>query len=405
MLKITTDFQLFGIICLFLGIIFYTAGLKNRFFVGLYKLMPVMVACYFLPSLLNTFHLIQISNSHLTFLARDYLMPACLCLLLLGLDLRAVFSSGGKLLLLFLVGSFGVFIGGPLALLLVTYFRPEMLLEQGDNSLWRGMATLAGNWVGGTANQMAIKQLFHVGDDIFGVFVTVNVLLSGIWMSLLLLLSPHEAQLNRWLRSASVTPVTTTVNEPERIADLRHLMLLLCLPLCLGGLAHAISGALAQWCVVAWPAAGQYQLHSPFLWRVVILTTGSVLLSLSPARKLAVYGADKLGSVCLYLMLAIMGLKMNIAMLLLLPWFFVIGAVWLLIHIALMLLATWYFRLPFSYMAIASQCNLGGAASAPVVASAYNKALVPLAVLIAVFGYAWANFVAWACGQWLQRIG
>ncbi|MBO1270503.1 MAG: hypothetical protein PWP74_1655 [Shewanella sp.] len=404
MLKITNDFQLFGVLCLFLGGIFYTAGLKNRFFIALYKLIPVMVACYFLPSLLNTFHLIQIPDSHLFILVQDYLMPACLCLLLLGLNIRAVFSSGGKLLLLFFIGSVGVFIGGPLALLAVTHFRPEMLLEQGDNSLWRGMATLAGNWVGGTANQLAIKQLFHVGDDIFGVFVTVNVLLSGIWMSLLLLLAPHETQINRWLRSASIIPVTSAEQETERVADLRHLMLLLCMPLCLGGLAHAISGFLAQWCASFWPGASQYQLHLPFLWRMVILTTGSVLLSLSPARKLAVYGADKIGSVCLYLMLAIMGLKMNIAMLLQLPWFFVIGAIWLLIHIAVMLLATWYLRLPFGYMAIASQCNLGGAASAPVVASAYNKGLVPLALLIAVFGYAWANFVAWACGQWLQRI-
>ncbi|MDF0533828.1 DUF819 family protein [Shewanella yunxiaonensis] len=404
MLKITTDYQLFGILSVILGVIFYTSGIKRRFFITLYKVMPVMVACYFLPSLLNTFHLIQIENSQLIYLVRDYLMPSCLCLLLLGLDIRAVISSGGKLFLLFLIGSLGVFIGGPLALLFVTHFSPSMLLDHGSNSLWRGMATLAGNWVGGTANQMAIKQLFNVGDNIFGVFVTVNVLLSGIWMSLLLFLAPHEPQINRWLGSRSPAILTNTVAPAERLPDLRHLMLLICLPLVLSGLAHACSGWLATWCSTLWPGASQYQLHLPFLWRIVLITTGSVMLSLSPARKLAMYGADKIGTVCLYFMLAIMGLKMNIAMLLSLPWYFVIGAVWLFIHIILMLFATWRLRLPFSYMAIASQCNLGGAASAPVVASAYNKALVPLAVLIAVFGYAWANFVAWACGQWLQRI-
>ncbi len=402
---LTTDFQLFGAICIVLGLIFYTNGLQHRYCQWFYKIMPVMVACYFLPSLLNTFGVIAVPHSQLPELVGQYLMPSCLCLLLLGLDVRTIFSRGGKLLLLFFIGSAGIFVGGPFALKLVAMFKPELLLDSGENSLWRGMTTLAGNWVGGTANQLAVKQLYHVGDSIFAVFVTVNVLISGIWMALLLALAPHQQRLNQWLGCREVLmSVAAPEQQPQAMADLPKLMLLISIPLMLTGLGNALATEIAIWFSQLFPAAKAYQFDSPFMWKMILITTGSVMLSLSPARKLAIYGADKLGAVCLYLMLAIMGLKMDIRMLLSLPWFFVIGAIWLLIHIVILVVATRCLRLPFSYLAIASQCNLGGAASAPVVASAYNKALMPLAVLIAVFGYAWANFIAWASGQWMQTI-
>ncbi|MBO2617233.1 DUF819 family protein [Shewanella algae] len=402
---IQTDFQLFGILCLILGGIFYTSGLNSPFWRRCYRFLPVMVACYFVPSLLNTMGLIAVKDSQLPKFAVDYLMPMCLVLMLLGLDIGSIWRCGGKLLLLFFIGSLGVFVGGPLALWLVGYIQPELLLPQGEDSLWRGMATLAGNWVGGTANQMAMKELFGAGDSIFAVFVTVNVVLSGIWMAILLALAPHEAKINRWLRSRE--PQATMLDTPlpeRRLAQSHHWLLIFCLPLMLGGLAHWGADWTAELIVRHWPVARAYHLHTPFIWLVVWLTTASVLLSLTPARRLAAYGADRVGNACLYLMLAIMGLKMDIGMLWSLPWFFVIGAIWLLVHVFLLLLAARVLRLPFGYLAIASQCNLGGAASAPVVTSAYRQALVPLAVLIAVFGYAWANFIAWACGQWLKQI-
>ncbi|QYJ91088.1 DUF819 domain-containing protein [Shewanella halotolerans] len=402
---IQTDFQLFGILCLILGVIFYTSGLPSPFWRRCYKIVPVMVACYFVPSLLNSLDLIAVENSQLPKFAIDYLMPMCLVLLLLGLDIGSIWRCGGKLLLLFFIGSLGIFVGGPFALWLVGYMQPELLLTQGEDSLWRGMATLAGNWVGGTANQMAMKELFNAGDGIFAVFVTVNVVLSGIWMAVLLALAPHEATLNRWLRSREPQVTLLTNSLPERqLAQGYHWTLIFCLPLILGGLAHWGADWTAQQIVHYWPMASSYHLHTPFIWLVVWLTTASVVLSLTPARRLAAYGADRVGNASLYLMLAIMGLKMDIGMLWSLPWFFVIGAIWLLVHVLLLLLATRVMRLPFGYLAIASQCNLGGAASAPVVTSAYRQALVPLAVLIAVFGYAWANFIAWACGQWLKQI-
>ncbi len=338
---IQSDFQLFGILTLILGVIFYTSGLSTSFWRRFYQVLPVMMACYFLPSLLNTLDLIAIENSQLPKFAVDYLMPVCLVLMLLGLDIGCIWRCGGKLLLLFFIGSLGIFVGGPLTLWLIGYIQPELLVTQGEDSLWRGMATLAGNWVGGTANQMAMKELFNAGDSIFAVFVTVNVVLSGIWMAILLALAPHEAKINRWLRTQELEDkLPNTPLQTPRLAQAHHWILLLCLPLMVGGLAHWGAEKTTEQLVLYWPIAKDYHLHTPFVWFVVWLTTASVLLSLTPVRRLSAYGADKVGNVCLYLMLAIMGLKMDIGMLWSLPWFFVIGTIWLLVHILLLLLAT-----------------------------------------------------------------
>ncbi|QXP19673.1 DUF819 family protein [Shewanella algae] len=109
---IQTDFQLFGILCLILGGIFYTSGLNSPFWRRCYRILPVMVACYFVPSLLNTMGLIAVKDSQLPKFAVDYLMPMCLVLMLLGLDIGSIWRCGGKLLLLFFIGSLGVFVGG-----------------------------------------------------------------------------------------------------------------------------------------------------------------------------------------------------------------------------------------------------------------------------------------------------
>ncbi len=407
---ISTDPVLFGLIVSTLGIIFYTSQLSHPFWRKLYQYIPIMVMCYFLPSLFNAFGLIDTSESQLSTIASRYIMPACLCLLIISTDVKAILQQGPELIVLFFIGGVGVIVGGPLTLLLFAHLSPESLPWNGPNAAWKGMATLAGNWVGGTANQLAMKEIYHVGDEIFSVMITVNVVFSGLWMSFLLFCAHHSKaidcklsanthQLERLKLSAS--KVTT---QTERVPELYDYMIIFSIAFSVMGLGHGVADFLAPFFELQYPKSARYSLTSEFFWIVIVVSLVSLLLSYTKARSLERVGASKVSSAMLYLLISIMGLQMDITSIVDFPIYFMIGGVWLFIHALFVVVAGCLMRAPVAYMAIASQCNLGGAASSPVVAMAYHKSLAPVAVLFSVLGYSVATYMAWICGELLKSI-
>ena len=122
-------------------------------------------------------------------------------------------------------------------------------------------------------------------------------------------------------------------------------------------------------------------------------------------RKLEGVGASKIGSSFLYILVATIGMKMDVMMIIDAPVYFILGAIWMLIHASLMLVVAKAIKAPLFYMAVGSQANVGGAASAPVVASSFHPSLAPVGVLLAVLGYTVGTYMAWLCGQILQSIG
>jgi len=137
---------------------------------------------------------------------------------------------------------------------------------------------------------------------------------------------------------------------------------------------------------------------------VVIATTVGLLLSFSRARKLEGAGASTVGSAVLYILVASIGMQMDITAVLSNPGLFVVGMIWIGFHAALLLIVGKLIKAPLFYLAVGSQANVGGAASAPVVASAFHPSLAPVGVLLAVLGYAVGTYGAWLCGQILRVI-
>ena len=114
---IQNDAVVLGILLALLALIFYTSNSNRPFFRKFYKVIPMLLLCYFLPSLLTTFNIVDGEHSRLYFVASRYLLPASLVLLTLSIDLKEVFKLGSKALIMFITGTFGVIIGGPLAIL------------------------------------------------------------------------------------------------------------------------------------------------------------------------------------------------------------------------------------------------------------------------------------------------
>ncbi|MCS6101824.1 DUF819 family protein [Shewanella baltica] len=407
---VTNDATALGILATILGFVFYTSSSSHPFWQKFYRFIPALLLCYFLPSLLNTFGVIDGNTSQLYFVASRYLLPACLVLLILSVDLKAILSLGPKALIMFLTGTVGIVIGGPIALLLVSIIEPSLIGVDGPDAVWRGMTTLAGSWIGGGANQAAMKEIYAVGGNIFSVMVTVDVIVANIWMAVLLFMASKAKEIDA--RTGADTSAIEALKdkvekyhaENARIPNLRDLMLIVAVGFGITGIAHMAADFLGPFFEANYPWTEDYSLTSKFFWLVVIVTTIGLAMSFSPVRHLEAAGASKVASAFLYILVATIGLHMDVSKVLDTPLYFLIGIVWMIVHAGFMLLVAKLIKAPLFYMAVGSQANVGGAASAPVVAAAFHPALAPVGVLLAVFGYALGTYMAWLCGQLLQLV-
>jgi uncharacterized membrane protein len=406
----SNDAILFGILALILGAIFYTS--KHKKFADFYKVVPALLLCYMIPALLNWPLGIVSKESNLYFVASRYLLPASLILLCLSIDLKGIYRLGPKAIVMFLSASIGIILGGPLALLIFTGLFPNALGIAPDD-LWRGLSTVAGSWIGGGANQAAMKEVFEVGDDLFGVMIVIDVIVANIWMAFLLSGARVSDKIDKVLKAdnSSITALKESVkNYRASVAKMPttyHMFLLLAIAFGGVGVSHFFSDIIA-------PFFGKYEakllslglssLMSGFFWLVVFATTIGVIMSFTKAKKLEGVGASNWGSIFIYILVATIGMKMDLGKIFLpenLP-LFGIGIIWMLIHIIVLLGVAYIIKAPFFFVAVGSQANIGGAASAPVVASAFDVALAPVGVLMAVIGYALGTYGAIACALLMQ---
>jgi len=408
---ITNDATILGFLALMLGFVFYTAHCKVRFWQKFYSVVPAVLVCYFLPSLLNTFGVIRGEESNIYYVASRYLLPACLVLLTISVDLKAIARLGNKAVILFFTGTLGIVVGGPIALMIVASFSPELLGVEGPEAVWKGMTTVAGSWIGGSANQAAMKEIYGAGDKIFSAMVTVDVIVANLWMAVLLIMSGKAKVIDE--RTGADTSAISELKEKvenfhakhARIATLPDLMIILAIGLGVTGFAHLFADTITPYFVANHPDLARFSFHSKFFWMIVFATTVGITLSFTRLRELEGVGASRVGSAFLYILIASIGMKMDVTMIADTPVYFVIGVVWMLIHAGLMLFVAKLIKAPLFYMAVGSQANVGGAASAPVVASAFHPSLAPVGVLLAVLGYTVGTYMAWLCGQILQAIG
>lgn len=408
---IQSDPAVLGVLFAVLALVFWTSAHAHPWLKTFYKYVPALLLCYFIPGLLNTLGVISNEGSHLYPVARDYLLPASLILLTLSSDIKGIVRLGPKAIIMFLVGTASVVIGGPIALWLMGVFDPALVSQgAGPEAIWRGMTTMAGSWIGGGANQAAMKEVFEVGPDTFAKFIAVDVIVANLWLAVLLWLAGRAEQIDAWTRAdtSALTRLRQRIEgfhaEHRRVASMTDLMLIVAIGFGFTGLSHALAGVIAPWLEAHAPGLARFSLTSHFFWVVVLATSFGLLLSFTRARKLEGAGASKIGSVCLYVLVATIGMHMDLRSVFSDPGLFALGGIWILIHGIAMLLVAWMIRAPVFYMAVGSQANIGGAASAPIVASAFHPVLAPVGVLLAVLGYSLGTYAAWVCGQLLRMV-
>ena len=404
------DAIVLGILMGILGFVFITSSSKHPFWKKFYKYIPGLLLCYFIPSIFNSLGIISGDSSNLYFVASRYLLPTSLVLLTIIIDLHEIKKLGSKALIMFFTGTLGIIIGGPLAIIIVSAVSPDIIGGSGPDSVWRGLSTVAGSWIGGGANQAAMKEVFQVNDSIFSAMVAVDVIGANVWMAFLLYGTGINNKIDSWFQ-ADATSINELKDKIEayqaqilRIPNTSDTVKVLSVGFGITAFAHFGADIIAPTILQNAPWLSRFSLTSSFFWLIVLSTIISVALSFTKARELEGVGASRIGSVFIYILVATIGMKMNVMAVFDNPGLFIIGLIWMAIHAFILIAVAKIIKAPFFFLAVGSQANVGGAASAPVVASAFHPSLAPVGVLLAVLGYAIGTYGAWLCGILMQTV-
>lgn len=425
---ITDDTVVFGILMLSLGFVFLTESIKTGFWPKFYKIVPGLFMAYMIPALWTTLGLISPEwttvsdngevaehSSNLYYVSSRYLLPAALVLMTLSIDLKAVFNLGWKALVMFFTGTLGIIIGGPIAILLISMVSPETVGGIGPDAVWRGLSTLAGSWIGGGANQTAMLEIYGYNQKLYGGMVFVDIVVANIWMALLLIGIGKRDRINKWLKADTSSieelkeKVTMFSEKVKRNPSLADIMIIAAIAFGAVSLAHLCSNFLAPFFddLVAGISSQTTRniftfLGSKFFWMISIATLIAILLSFTKAKNYEGAGASKFGSVFIYILVASIGMKMDLMLIFDNVGLIAIGVVWMTIHALLLIGVAKLIKAPYFFLAVGSQANVGGAASAPIVASAFHPSLATVGVLLAVFGYAVGTIAAIGCTILMQ---
>ena len=367
-------------------IVFAEKKTTNR----LFEYLPAIVILYFTVMLLSTFGVWQKSESvTATYKAfKGNMLPAMIFLMLLTADMRHILKLGKKMLLTFLLASTSIALGfiGMVALFHHS-FGPDA---------WKPFAALSGSWMGGTGNMVAIQGALNLPDSDMGYALLIDSVDYAVWVMLLLALVPFAKRFNAWTGADTsvIDEVGTKLaeNETRRSAmSFSSLFLLLALSLSVSALSQYAGGLLPS---------GDYLGHTT--WTVIFATLAGILFAMTPLSKLG--GSSELGTMMLYLIVALIASRANFGELAEAPLYIVAGFVIILIHALIMVLFAKWFKLDLFSIGVASLANIGGVASAPILASAYSKALIPIGVLMAMLGYILGTFGGLLVGKVLETI-
>ena len=369
------DTVVFGVLAIVLALIFYTSHRDSKFWKRFYTFVPALLLCYLVPALLDTMGLISNDYTGLYKMAKNYLLPAALILMTIGIDFKGIINLGPKALIMFFTATFGIVIGGPIAVWVYTFIDPVVVGGAESEAAWRGFATLAGSWIGGGANQTAMLELYGYKQAFYGKMITVDIVVAQLWMIFLLWGATRAHKFDKWLKAD-----TSAIDDlKKRVSDyqatnakqptLADYVIIAGLTFGLVGFSHWIGNYLAPICKDKFGADSPFA--SSFFWLVVLTTLGGLIYSATKVRRYEGAGASKLGSIFIYILVATIGMKMDLGKALEEPQLILVGLIWMVIHVGILFLVAKWIKAPFFFLAVGSKANIGGAASAPVVAAAF----------------------------------
>ncbi|MUV37603.1 putative membrane protein YjcL [Lentibacillus sp. JNUCC-1] len=371
---------IFAYLTAVVGLIFILGESQNPFLKKFFHYAPPLIWTYFIPMISTTVGIIPDQSSLYDFVS-TYVLPFGLLLLLLSANVPATLKLGSKALIMFFAGTFGIMIGGPIALAI---FQPLL-----PDQAWTGVAALAGSWIGGSANMAALIEATGTPQEILSPIIVVDTVVGYSWMGIMIFLAGFQDKFNKWNKADN--SVIKQVNEdmaqierenarPVAVPQLAAII----------GLGFGVSFIIRKFSETL-PVTS---VLSAGTWTIMIISAVGILLSFTPVRKLENFGASKVGYAGIYILLATIGAKADLAYVLDAPQYVFMGIVWLAIHVIIIFGMARLLRAPLFFVAVGSQGNVGGTSSAPVVASVFQPSLAPVGLLMGILGNVVGTYAA-----------
>lgn len=410
--QIENDAIIAGLFLILLAGIFYSADSNHGFWKKLYGVVPPLLFCYLIPGFLNSYHIISGEVSGLYRFATAYLLPASLILLLSTANLKAIFGLGNKALAIFFTGSIGIIIGGPIALYIVSFFSESFHVVSQEAGYWKGLVTITGSWIGGSSSQLALKEVYGCSEELFVIILVIDALVANVWTALLFYGAGFTHKIDAWLGADAslIEDVKKNIlkfkETKDKPADLKDLTFILGIGFGGTAVAHACSGLISKlfaphrdWLV----AHGLEPFSSQFLWLILLSTTIGILLSFTRVRKMEKLGSTDFATLFIYFLIMTIGMRLDLFNIGANVGLLAVAVIWMLIHIISMIVAAKIIKAPFFFVAVGSQANIGGVATAPAVAAAFHPSLAPVGVLLAVLSHVIGTY-AGIISAWLMRL-
>jgi uncharacterized membrane protein len=384
--------QILTFLILVIGLVYWLN--QKPILAKFFRYLTPVIWIYFLPMLATTLGIIP-SDSPLYIWIRRHLLPAALILLLLSANLPTIAKLGGKAILTMLAGTFGIVIGGPIVLIIFKDFLPDMA--------WKGIAALSGSWIGGSVNLVAISESVQTPESLLAPVLVVDTVIGYGWMGVVIGLSTFQNRFDQWAKVdrtiiEDINKKMSDINEVKR-RPLKFIDLAIMMVLAFGG--GFICLELGGWL----PPLGD--VITSFAWTIIIVSLLGILLSFTKFSDLEFAGSSHLGNFFLFLLLASIGARADLKSIFDVPEFVLVGIVWICIHATCLFLAGKLFKTPMFLVATASQANIGGPVTAPIVASVYQNSLAPVGLLMAVFGSILGIYAGLFCAQlcfWADKL-
>ena len=373
-----------------LAAIYALAGIPR--FKGFFEILPPILWAYIVPMVSTSAGILPAASPAYDWITR-YVLPLALLLLMMTVDVPSLLKLGRPATIMMLAGTAGIVIGGPVALAVFGHWLPA--------DAWKGLAALSGSWIGGSAQLVAVAESVETPDAMLGPIIVVDTVVGYGWMAILLFLSGWQWRFDRWNRADTRLIEETNAALAEKYEAIRRPITIRDAALILG--IGFVGAYLTVGLGDALPELGDPKIISHTTWAVIAVTTLGLGLAFTRVSELEGAGASQLGSVALYLLVTAIGARGDLAAILDAPMFLATGALWIAIHVGILIAVARWIRAPLFFLATGSMANVGGAASAPVVATVYHPAMAPLGVLMAVAGYVIGIYAALSCA-WLLSL-
>ena len=389
-----------GVMTVLICVVSFWFWLEKKSRWKVFNFLPPLVFIYATPVLLSNGGLIPFESAAYDFL-RNYGLPIFIVLMLIKVDVIGALRIMGQGVFVMLLGSAGVVVGGVLAYLLgqaITTPENFPLHFPLPKDSWKAFGALAGSWIGGTGNMTAAHAALEGDATHLTMAAAADQLVYLVWLPILLGCKSLAVRFNRWMKVSPdrlqlMDRAAGEFDQHESAPRMTQLLALALLALGTTWIASELSAVLPAVTI------GGATVISASTWLILLVTTIALLASATPARHLP--SAHPIAMAIIYVYVARIGATMDLsqAHLETMGAFVSMAYVWIFIHGVFVLFGAWLFRVDVHTLAIASAANIGGAASAPIVAAHHRESLVPASILMAMIGYALGNYLAILTGR------